>query len=154
MCNGTCSLHVVLLAGDDYNEIANETVVFNPGVSTQTVTLTTLPDPQTEDDEDLEAGIAVAADSGISVFAPEAFVTITESSMCLCVCICSDIYTCTYCVYVFILDVIRIMLKASYVDVVENSGLAKVCLMLNRPTSTALNVDVTSVPSGSATGEN
>ena len=69
------------LAGDDYNEITNQRVVFNPGVSTQTVTLTTLSDAETEGDEDLTAGIAVPADSGIGVFAPEATVTITESGM-------------------------------------------------------------------------
>ena len=46
------------------------------------------------------------------------------------------------------------MFKAENVEVVENSGLAEVCLMLNRPTSTALNVDVTSIDTGSATGEN
>ena len=69
------------LAGDDYNEITDQRVVFNPGVTTQTVTLTTLSDAETEGDEDLTAGIAVAADSGIGVFAPEATVTITESSM-------------------------------------------------------------------------
>ena len=69
------------LAGDDYNEITNQRVVFNPGVSSQSVTLTILSDAETEGDEDLTAGIAVAADSGIAVFAPEATVTITESSM-------------------------------------------------------------------------
>ena len=62
-------------------------MVFNPGVSTQTVTLTTLSDAQTEGDEDLTVTITVAADSGISVFAPEASVTITESSTFPCVCI-------------------------------------------------------------------
>ena len=46
------------------------------------------------------------------------------------------------------------MFKVDNVEVVENSGLAEVCLVLNRPTSTALNVDVTSIASGSATGEN
>ena len=69
------------LGGNDYNEITNERVVFNPGVSTQTVTLTTLSDGVTEGNETLTAGIAVAADSGIGVFAPEATVTITESGM-------------------------------------------------------------------------
>ena len=69
------------LAGDDYNEIVNQRVVFNPGVSSQTVTLTTLSDAETEGDEDLTARIAVGADSGIGVFAPEATVTITESGM-------------------------------------------------------------------------
>ena len=46
------------------------------------------------------------------------------------------------------------MFKIDNVDVVESSGLAEVCLMLDRPRSTALNVDVTSIDSGSATGEN
>ena len=34
--------YTLYLTGDDYNEITNERAVFNPGVSTQTVTLTTL----------------------------------------------------------------------------------------------------------------
>ena len=46
------------------------------------------------------------------------------------------------------------MFKVDKIEVVENSGLAEVCLMLNRQTATALNVDVTSIASGSATGEN
>ena len=97
MCINACTLHVDLLlylAGDDYNEITNERVVFNPGDSTQTVTLTTLSDALSEGDEDLTA--TITADSGIVVFAPEVLVTITEYSMSQCVCICSGIYTCTY----------------------------------------------------------
>ena len=95
MCINTCTLHVDLLlylAGVDYNEITNERVVFNPGVSTQTVTLTTLSDALSEGDEDLTATITVAADSGIGVFAPEASVTITESGMFPCVCIYVHLY--------------------------------------------------------------
>ena len=46
------------------------------------------------------------------------------------------------------------MFKTKNFEVVENRGLADVCLMLSSPTSTALNVDVTSIASGSATGEN
>ena len=46
------------------------------------------------------------------------------------------------------------MLKSGDVKVVENRGLVEVCLMLSRPTPTALNVNVTSIASGSATGEN
>ena len=57
-------------------------MIFNPGISTQTVTLTTLSDAQTEGDEDLTVTITVAADSGISVFAPKASVRIMETSMC------------------------------------------------------------------------
>ena len=55
---------------------------------------------------------------------------------------------------VFISDLTQIIFKIDRVEVVESSGLAEVCLMLNRPTSTALNVNVTSIASGSATGEN
>ena len=78
------------LGGDDYDEITDQRVVFNPGVSSQTVTLTTLSDAVTEGDEDLTAGIAVAAGSGIGVFAPEATVIITESSMFhVSICICT-----------------------------------------------------------------
>ena len=73
------------LAGDDYNEITNVRVVFNPGVSTQTVTLTTLSDALSEGDEDLNA--TITADSGIGVFAPEASVTITESSTYVSMCV-------------------------------------------------------------------
>ena len=76
------TLHVDLLlyvASEDYNEITNQRVVFNPGVSTQTVTLTTLPDAQTEGDEDLT--VTITAESGIDVYYPEATVTITEFSM-------------------------------------------------------------------------
>ena len=83
------------LAGDDYNAITNERVVFNPGVSTQTVTLTTLTDGVTEGNETLTAGIAVPADSGIGVFAPEATVTIAESGM-FHVSICMYMYKCMY----------------------------------------------------------
>ena len=54
----------------------------------------------------------------------------------------------------FISDFTRIVFKVEDVEVVENTDLAEVCLMLNRPTSTALNVDVTSIDSGSVTGEN
>ena len=84
---------LLYLAGDDYNNITNTRLVFNPGVSTQTVTLTTFSDVLSEGDENLTA--IITADSGVSVFAHEASVTIT--SMSPCVCICSDIYTCTYC---------------------------------------------------------
>ena len=51
-------------------------------------------------------------------------------------------------------DLTQIMLKAGDVEVMENRGLVEVCLMSNNPTSTALNVNVTSIASGSATGEN
>ena len=56
--------------------------------------------------------------------------------------------------YLFISDLARIMFKIESDDVVENRGSAEVCLMLSSPTSTALNVNVTSIASGSATGEN
>ena len=77
------------LAGDDYNEITDQRVVFIPGVSSQTVTLTTLPDAETEGDEDLTA--TIMSDKGIGIFTPEVSVTITESSMSQFVCIWSDI---------------------------------------------------------------
>ena len=64
--------------------------MFNPGVSTQTVTLTTLPDALPEGDEDLNA--TITADSSIVVFAPEASVTVTESSTFQCVCIYVHLY--------------------------------------------------------------
>ena len=50
-------------------------------------------------------------------------------------------------------DLTRIMFKAQNVEVKENEGLAEVCLMLSRPTPTALSVNVSSMASGSATGE-
>ena len=56
--------------------------------------------------------------------------------------------------YLFISDLARIMFKTESDDVVENRGSAEVCLELSSPTSTALNVNVTSIASGSATGEN
>ena len=77
-----CTLY---LAGNDYNEITNERVVFNPGVSTQTVTLTTLSDALSEGDEDLTA--TIIADSGIVVFAPETFATIAVSSTYISMCV-------------------------------------------------------------------
>ena len=131
--------------------------MFNPGVSTQTVTLTTLSDALSEGDEDLTAGIAVAADSGIGVFAPEASVIITEPRMCASAHTSINVHTCiALCMieFPFVSDLIRIMFKTENVEVVENRGLAEVCLMLSNSTSTALNVNVTSIASGSATGEN
>ena len=56
--------------------------------------------------------------------------------------------------YMYLSDLTRIMFKIENVEVEENKGSAEVCLMLSSPTPIALNVDVTSIASGSATGEN
>ena len=52
-------------------------VVFAPGVSTQTVTLTTLTDPVAEGDETLSATITTAQ-SGVDITVPQANITIVE----------------------------------------------------------------------------
>ena len=61
-------------------ELSNVPVVFNPGVFSQTVTLTTFPDIPVEGDEHLVAMISTT-DSRIDIFAPMANVTIREDSM-------------------------------------------------------------------------
>ena len=70
-----------LLGGVDYNELTRVSVIFMPGVNTQTVTLTTLPDVPVEEDEDLGATLT-ATDGRVGVFAAEATVTITDEGMC------------------------------------------------------------------------
>ena len=55
-------------------------MVFNPGVFTQTVTLSTLTDVAVEGNEYLVAVLSTT-DSRIDIFAREANVTITEESM-------------------------------------------------------------------------
>ena len=69
-----------LLGGDDYNELTRVSVIFMPGVNTQTVTLTTLSDVPVEEDEDLGATLT-ATDSRVGVFAAEATVTIIDEGM-------------------------------------------------------------------------
>ena len=63
--------------GEDYNELIAVSVVFAPGVSTQTVTLTALNDSVAEGDETLTATITTAQ-SGVDITVPQANITILE----------------------------------------------------------------------------
>ena len=62
----------------DYDELTDVPVVFAPGVSTQTATLTTLTDPVADGDETLTATITTAQ-SGVFITVPQANITIVES---------------------------------------------------------------------------
>ena len=62
----------------DYDELTDVPVVFAPGVSTQTVTLTTFTDPVADGDETLTATITTVQ-SGVDITVPQANITIVES---------------------------------------------------------------------------
>ena len=76
------SLCLLSAGGVDYNELTEVLVIFSPGVSSQTVTLTTLSDLlPTEGDEELRARLLTAPDSPVVIVVPEANITITQESM-------------------------------------------------------------------------
>ena len=62
----------------DFEELTDVPVVFAPGVSTQTVTLTTLTDAVAEGDEIFIVTIATTQ-AGVDITAPQANVTILDS---------------------------------------------------------------------------
>ena len=73
----------------DYEELAAVPVVFPPGISTQTITLTALTDAVAEGEETLTATITTSQ-SGVDITAPRADITIEEgvgmySSACVSV---------------------------------------------------------------------
>ena len=66
----------------DYEELTAVPVVFSPGVTTQTVTLTTLTDAVAEGDETLTATITTTQ-SGVGIIVSLANITIKEETgMC------------------------------------------------------------------------
>lgn len=70
------------LGNVDYTELTNMAVIFNAGINTQTVALTTLSDQLIEGDEELRATLVASTnniDAGrIDITVSEATVTITE----------------------------------------------------------------------------
>ena len=69
---------------EDYTELTDTSVIFTPGVSSQTVTLSTLQDAILEEDETLIAQLTVSSNnidtSRIDLVVSEATVTIVEET--------------------------------------------------------------------------
>ena len=94
----------------DYVELTEVSVIFSPGVSSQTVTLTTLSDLPAEGDEDLRARLTVSSNnidsSRVDIVVPEAQVTIAEEiGMCFPV-----LHTMALCIVMFTQCTIHVVL--------------------------------------------
>ena len=131
-------------AGDDYTQLDGVEVTFDPGVFTQTVTLNTLTDVPAEGNENLTASLTVS-DTRVTVSDSVASVTITESGRFMCCSMDSltveDMYTVTP----------MLSFTTNNVMVGEEEGTVEVCLQLNVPLVSGLDITVTATP---GTGRN
>ena len=134
------------LAGDDYTQLDGVQVTFDPGVFTQTVTLNTLTDVPAEGNEDLTASLTVS-DTRVTVFNPQATVTITEDCRKTLRKLCNRIIRSIFYLHTV---VPTISFSTENVVVGEGDGSAEVCLQLSVPLVTDLQVSVTAA---SGTGE-
>ena len=79
-----CRIYYVPTGDEDYTELTDASVIFIPGVSSQTVTLSTLQDVILEEDETLIARLTVSSNnidtSRIDLVGSEATVTIVVST--------------------------------------------------------------------------
>ena len=170
------TLCLLSAGGVDYVELIEVSVIFSPGVSSQTVNLTTLSDLPAEGDEDLRARLQTS-DSSVVIVVPEANITITEESMyvqrkmhvyhilktvsvvvyindCHFSQYSKTVLQCTLVSYFLSSVSIVILFTTDDVEVIESEAVAEVCLRLNVPLTTDLEVAVSSTASGSATGGN